>query len=387
MTAALPVPTNASPGSPSFPSPQARPLVDRRSWRTAFMKVVMQLPPIRQIVERMNLLIGAPVFFASLRTACQLNLFGLLKQRPGLTMPEIATALRIQEYPARVLLLTCVTLRLLKKRGDRFYCPRLSASLFDPASPKSAVPYIEWVHHITYRSMFHYAEAVREARAAGLQVFGGTEDNLYGRIAHDPMLEETFHNAMAKRSHESNGALVQCVRFSEFPRVLDVGGGSGENLSTIARSHANVRGTLLDFPSVAERARQRFAQEGFQDRLEAEGRNFLQEEFPTGYSCVLMAHLTPIFSEATNRDLLRKAFAALVPGGLLCICAPFVDDDESGPLSSAILSPYFLCTVNGQGRHYSVKEVTAWVRESGFAELQGCALTPSDRVLVAIKPR
>jgi cyclopropane fatty-acyl-phospholipid synthase-like methyltransferase len=235
--------------------------------------------------------------------------------------------------------------------------------------------------------MFYYTEALRESRAAGLEVFAGTEDNLYGRLARDPQLEQIFQEAMARRSRHSNGALVEHVRFSAYPRILDVGGGNGENLVTIGRRFPNVGGTLMDFPTVADRARLRFQAEGFVDRFTAEGRNFLAEEFPAGYSCVLMGHLTPIFSPETNRELFRKAYAALDPGGILCVYAPFVYDDETGPPDSALLSPYFLCTVNGQGRHYSVREVTTWMTEAGFLDLQRRQLTVADHVLIGRRPR
>ena len=364
----------------------ASPLVRRGLWRARLLRWLLRIPPFSLIEEKGYLLAGAPVFFATLRTACQLNLFGLVKSRPGLTLPEIAAALGIQEYPARVLLLTCAALRLVAKRGDRYYGRFVPGILFDPASPHSIVPLIEWVHHITYLSMFHYEAAVKEARPAGLEVFEGTEDNLYGRLARQPKLEECFHTTMNLRSRVSNRLLVQRVRFNEFPRVLDVGGGAGENLSTIAGHHPSVTGTLLDFPTVADRARERFAAEGLQSRFEAVGKDFLKEEFPTGYSCVLMAHLTPIFSETTNRELLRKAFDALVPGGMICICAPFMNDDETGPLDSALLSPYFLCTVNGQGRHYSLKETKAWLQDAGFVQIDHCDLSWNDQVLVGIRP-
>jgi cyclopropane fatty-acyl-phospholipid synthase-like methyltransferase len=349
-------------------------------------RILRNIPPIPQIVERWHLLVGAPVYFATLRTACKLNLMGVLKSRPGLTLPEIAAALNIQQYPARVLLLTCTALRLIRKRGDRYYCRLIPRVLFDPASPRSIIPVIEWVHHITYLSMFHYCEAIKECRAAGLEVFEGTEDNMYARIARRPDLEEVFHTMMSQRSRMTNRKLTERIRFSQYPRVLDVGGGAGENLSTIARHHRAVTGTLLDFPTVAERARERFAAEGLQARLEAVGKNFLVEDFPNGYSCVLMAHLTPIFSEATNRELFRKAYQALNPGGLLCINAPFMDDDETGPLESALLSPYFLCTVNGQGRHYSMKETKAWLADAGFTNIEHDELALQDKVLVALKP-
>lgn len=138
------------------------------------------------------LIFGGPVFFQTLRTACQLNLFNLLSKKPGLTRQEIATHLGIDEYPILILLMTCVALKLLKKSNGRYRCSRLFASRLDKNSPRSMVPILEWMHHIVYPSMFHYLESVMQARAVGLEIFKGEEDNLYARLTHDPKLEQIF---------------------------------------------------------------------------------------------------------------------------------------------------------------------------------------------------
>lgn len=206
--------------------------------------------------------------------------------------------------------------------------------------------------------MFHYTEAVRESRPAGLSVFPGNEDNMYQRLAHDPRLEHMFHEAMQARSRIANAEFLNRIDFSKFRRVLDIGGGNGENLLAIAKRYTSVQGTLFDFPSVAETAARQLAEQGMDARLRAQGGNIFEEDSPFGHDCVLFCHFTPIFSPATNRSLMKRAYAALEPGGMVCIYGPFMNDRESGPLQSAIASPYFLCAVNGQGRHYSWRETS-----------------------------
>jgi ubiquinone/menaquinone biosynthesis C-methylase UbiE len=333
-----------------------------------------------------NAIFGGPVFFQTVRTACQLDLFGLLKRNPGLTRQEIANHLKVDEYPARILLLTLVTLNLLKKSGNRYRCRRLAGIFLDKHSPRSAVSTLEWMHHIVYPSMFHYFESVSQRRPAGLQVFQGDENNLYGRLAHNPELEQVFHEAMQARSRSTNVEFVRTVKFSKFNRILDVGGGNGENLLTIAKSHPNVTGTLLDFPSVAETAAKRFRDQGLGDRLQAFGANILAEDFPKGHNCILFCHMTPIFSEETNRSFLKKAHDALEPGGIVCIYTTFMNNNESGPLLSALLSPYFLCTVNGQGRHYSWAETSSWLQDTGFMDITTAKLIRGDGVVLGFKP-
>jgi cyclopropane fatty-acyl-phospholipid synthase-like methyltransferase len=234
--------------------------------------------------------------------------------------------------------------------------------------------------------MFYYFDSVTQCRAAGLDVFNGEEDNLYARLTHHPNLEKIFHEAMQARSKATNLEFVKLVRFSKFSRILDVGGGSGENLSTIAHYHPRATGTLLDFPSVAKIAAKRFRDEGLSNRFKAVGLDIFAEDFPKGHNCILFCHFTPIFSEKICRKLVRKAYEALESNGLVCIYTTLMRDDERGPLHSALLSPYFLCTVSGVGRHYSWKETRSWLQEAGFINITKAKLIRSDGVVLGFKP-
>jgi ubiquinone/menaquinone biosynthesis C-methylase UbiE len=242
------------------------------------------------------------------------------------------------------------------------------------------------MHHIVYPSMAHYYEAVTEHRAAGLSEFPGDEDTLYGRLTHRPELERVFHAFMESRTRVTSGQFAASIRFSRMNRLLDVGGGNGETVIQIARRHPNVRATVLDLPSVVEMAEARFREEGLADRLDAVASDILKDPFPSGYDCIMFCHLTPIWSQETNRSLMCKAYEALGPGGFACIYAPFMNDDQAGPLFSALASPYFLCTVNGQGRHYSWNESIAWLREAGFVDIRTQALFWGEGIVLGARP-
>ena len=83
---------------------------------------------------------------------------------------------------------------------------------------------------------------------------------------------------------------------------------------------------------------------------------------------------------------MRKAYEVLEPGGLACIYAPFMDNYESGPLLSALASPYFLCTVNGKGRHYSRRETASWLEVAGFVNIIKAKLIRNEGVILGFKP-
>jgi hypothetical protein len=66
-------------------------------------------------VQGLHAIMDGVYAFQFLRAAVEFDLFTLLG-KDGLTRVEIVEALRIAEYPARVLLLGCVSLGLIRKR-------------------------------------------------------------------------------------------------------------------------------------------------------------------------------------------------------------------------------------------------------------------------------
>lgn len=360
-------------------------VVSRRGSLRRWLRTLLTEVFARRVRHHFQLVLGGPVFFQTLRTACDLDLFGLLRRKPGLRLEEIAEELQIGAHPARILLMTCAALKLVRKVGLRYRCRAIVARRLERDDPQSLVPVLEWMHQIVYPSMFHYAEAVRQERPVGLQVFRGEEDNLYGRLAHDPGLQTVFHQAMRVRSRMTNAEFLDRVDFSGFKRVLDVGGGDGENILAIAKRHPDLQGTLFDFPPVAEMAARQFAEQGLHERLKALGGNIFEEDFPQGHDCVLFCHFTPNFSQAANRGLMKRAHVALEPGGMVCIYATFLNDRETGPFQAAMISPYFLCTLNGQGRHYSWREASSWLKEAGFADITRVRLPLDEGVLLGFR--
>ena len=364
--------------------PKARDVVSRkgflRRWAKRFLRGVLGWA----VGGRLRLIVGGPVFFQTVRTACDLDLFGLLRRKPGLTLEQIAQELHIEENPARILLLTCAALKLVRKVGPRYRC-RIVGRLLDRNASQNLVPTLEFVHQIMYLSMFHYAEAVRENRAAGLQVFQGDEDNLYQRLAHDAHLQKVFFEGTVSRDRAVEREFLDRMGFSWFRRILDVGGGDGTNLLAIANRHPQVQGTVFDLPSVVEQAARHIAAQGMDDRLKTLSGNVLEDELPRGHDCILFCRFLPAFASATNRSVMKKAYAAVEPGGMVCIYGAFTNDRETGPLDVAILSPYVLCTATGKGRYFSWQEASSWLREAGFVDITRVPLIHSAGVLLAFK--
>ncbi len=212
---------------------------------------------------------------------------------------------------------------------------------------------------------------------SGLEEFPGDEPTLYQRLAHQPELERIFQDAMQGISVHGNQVLADCVDFSNVRYLVDVGGGNGTNVMTLARKYPSLRASVFDSPTVCRIATENIKAAGLADRVNALPGNCFENAFPEGADCILFAHFFTIWSEKQNRALLEKCYRSLPPGGMVVVFNMMQSDDEDGPFSAALGSPYFITLATGEGMLYTWQEYETWMKEAGFSQVQRQCL-PSD---------
>jgi len=159
---------------------------------------------LKRQAEKFYLIMGGHIYFQTLSAAVEFDLFSILSKHKRLTRSEIARILDIDEKPARILLLGCTSLGLLRKSGSTYSNSRLAEQLLIKDAPASIIPVIRWQNHINYRPMQSFFEAIKSNTNLGLNVYDGEEDTLYGRLTHDPRLELIFQDAMQGISVQAN---------------------------------------------------------------------------------------------------------------------------------------------------------------------------------------
>jgi ubiquinone/menaquinone biosynthesis C-methylase UbiE len=327
--------------------------------------------------ERLTLILGGHHFFQTLSAAVQLDLFSLLSRKPRLTRAQIANSLGIEEKPARILLLGCTALGLIKKSGKTYTNSVLAEKHLTREAPGNSIPIVLWQHHINYRSMYRFCDALKANRNVGLEEFPGDEPTLYQRLVHQPALEKIFQEAMDSISQQANQLLAKFVDFSHVKNLLDVGGGSGENIITLSKKYLKMRASVFDSPTVCKIAQDKIKAAGLSNRLGAVPGNCFMDEFPPGFDCILFAHFFTIWSEQKDLMLLKKCYRALPKGGSVVLFNMMQTDNEDGPLTAAMGSPYFLTLATGEGMLYTMKEYANWMKEAGFKTVKKYPL-PTD---------
>jgi ubiquinone/menaquinone biosynthesis C-methylase UbiE len=293
--------------------------------------------------------------------------------------------LNLEEKPLRILLLGLTSLGLVKKRGDYYSNSAIAERLLTAGKPGTWIPLIKWQHFINYRAMYHFADAIRTNTNAGLAEFPGTEPTLYQRLVHQPELEKIFQDAMQSISLTANRVFSELVDLSHVRHLVDVGGGNATNIIALANRYPQLRASVFDSPTVCEIARKNIDRVGLSGRLDAVSGNCFNDPFPESADCILFCHFFTIWSEQKDQQLLKKCFDGLKSGGSVIIFNMMQRDDETGPLTASVGSPYFLTLATGESLLYTAAEYAEWMKRAGFQRVQTIRLPFDHAAIIGTK--
>lgn len=272
----------------------------------------------------MTLLINAYRRSQCLRVAAELRIPDRLASGPR-TAADLAAECGAHEPSLRRLLRTLVAMEVLTEDppgsfvtttlGDELRGDRLgpAARLFN-----SPLHWDAWVN---------LEHSVRTGDRAFDFVYGMRDWDYYATHPEDGAL---FDAVMSAHTNPVAASLADAYDFSQFPVVVDVGGGDGTLLTAILRRHANVRGVIFDRPDVVERARKRVADAGLDDRCEFVGGDFMQH-VPDGAGAYLMKHIIHDWTDPEATRILERCRAACTASGAHVLVVERVLPERIGP--------------------------------------------------------
>lgn len=337
--------------------------------------------------EAMMLICCGHTAFQLVWSAQRLGLFEAVAAQPGIAPAALQRELGLADRPFRIVLTGMIALRLaLRTPEGGLRLARLAREMLVRGSPGNWIDALGWQGCIVYPGEQDLLRSLREDRNAGLERFPAPGEHLYARLANDPELERVFHAAMSALSSSAGRILAAARPFAGCRHLVDVGGGDGTNAISAATTHPGLRITVFDQPTVCARAGQRAAAAGLGARIATHPGDLFTTPFPAGIDAALMAHLVTIWSRERNLELMGRIRAALPPGGRFAVYGMMGVDDLSGPMSTALGSPYFLSIATGEGMMYTVGEVAAMVVEAGFSGIERHPLERDHWLITATRP-
>ncbi|NBU26252.1 MAG: methyltransferase domain-containing protein, partial [Gammaproteobacteria bacterium] len=180
--------------------------------------------------------------------------------------------------------------------------------------------------------------------------------------------------------------ILDACDLSRYRRVLDVGGGDGTFLRSVARRVPGIELALFDLPGVAAQARARFAEAGLAERATVEAGDFSRDPLPRGADLITLVRVLHDHDDPLVERLLAAAFAALPPGGTLLIAEPLAGTTGAARMGDAYFGVYLWAM--GSGRPRSADELAAMLRRAGFgpAVERPTRVPLQTRVLLARRP-
>lgn len=125
--------------------------------------------------------------------------------------------------------------------------------------------------------------------------------------------------------------------FNRYPRILDIGGNSGEFVLRICRNCPEVQATVFDLPLVCDIGQGHIRSEPEAGRIAFVKGNALSDELPGGFDLVTFKSMLHDWPEKEAGHLIAKGAQALKPGGTLLIFERGPIEVEEGRLPYAAI--------------------------------------------------
>lgn len=158
-------------------------------------------------------------------------------------------------------------------------------------------------------------------------------------------------------------------------RLLDVGGGPGTYSVLIARAFPAIHCTVLDLPAIVEIAAELIEQQGSADRVSTLAGDYHTTAFPPDMDALNFFGMLHQESPDSIRDLMRRAYAALRPGGVVHVMDMMTDQSHTKPAFSAMFGINMGLTKE-YGWVFSDAELKGWMEEAGFTGFEVNPLPP-----------
>jgi demethylspheroidene O-methyltransferase len=303
--------------------------------------------------------------YSQVLLACvRLNLFEQLADGP-LDAATLAARLQLPLDATLRLLDAAVSLDLLeRRRGGRYGLGPLGSPMVGQGALRAMVE-----HHTTlYRDLVDPVALLRH----------GSGDSELGRCfpyaaAHRPgdlpqQQVAAYSTLMSASQPLVAQEVLDAYPFDRHRVLLDVGGGEGAFVQAVGVRAPHLQLRLFDLPSVAELARVRLAEAGLAQRVQTHGGDFFQDDLPTGADLITLVRVAFDHPDERVLALLRRAHAALPPGGTLLLAEPMADVPGAEAIGDAYFGFYLMAM--GRGRPRSAAHLSRLLREAGFDTVQ-----------------
>ncbi len=292
-----------------------------------------------------------------------LDLFSWLEAKPS-DFETICGNFKIASRPADVMLTLFKSYGFIEEKKHIFYNTGISMDYLCRSSFWNLGPYVESLKDRPIS--LDMIKVLKTGKPAG---WGAKKDGKdWSSAMNDEKFAGEFTAGMNSRGAYLAAGLAQKLDLSGYSRILDIGGASGIYSIILADKNPGLSGSIFEKKPVDIAARYTIEKFGLSGRINIVSGDMFEDEFPKDYDVHFISHVLHDWDNEAVKKLLRKSYNSLKPGGIIVIHDAHINKKKTGPVSVAEYSALLMFST--EGKCYSVSELFAFLKETGFKDLK-----------------
>ena len=312
----------------------------------------------------------------TLHAAVKLDIFTATGDNP-MGCAKLADKLHVQKRSLEMLLNALCAMELLDKK-DGLYCNTAESDTFLSKNSKRYIGYIIMHHHHLVESWSKLDEAVKTGQP--VRSSASHED--------DEERRESFLMGMFNIAMGNAPRISEQIDLAGKKHLLDLGGGPGTYAIHFAKRNPALKASIFDLPTTRPFAEKTIKRFKLSDRVDFIDGNFLTDQIKGSYDVVWISHIFHAESPENSEKLMKKAVAALEPGGLIIIHDFILDNSKLRPLFPALFSLNMLIGTKA-GQAYSEKEFFSILEKEGMQDIKRSSFkgTTESGIITGVKQK
>jgi len=292
-----------------------------------------------------------------LQIAVKLGIFEKIKNNNN-TFTEVAKALNTNIRATDLYLNALVALGFLIKKEGKFYNTEITKEYLLKESSK----YFGGMILFEY-PLWNVWEGLEESIKSGQP--RRITDMFQGNEKETELFIEAMHSLVRARGDAE--LISEKLNLKWASTMIDIGSGPGTYPIEFLKKYPHLKITIFDLPGTLKVTKRIIEKEGMYGKIDLHAGNYNNDKIPGGFDIAFLSNIIHSEDEETNIRLIKNIYRALNKGGKVIVKDHILDDDLTSPAFGAVFSITMLLLTNG--RDYSFKEVSSWLKGAGFREI------------------
>lgn len=277
-----------------------------------------------------------------------------------------------------------VSLGILAQDAQDRYELTSSGAYFQSDHPLSVHAYTLFIAgEIEWQTWGKLEHSLLTGDSAFKQTFGM---NLFEYYSQHPEDGDIFDKAMGATSENISRDILEAYDFSQYKKVVDVGGGNGSLLVSLLKANPSLQGVLFDLPQVTSRATKLLEKAAVKDRCEVIGGDFFKQ-VPGGGDVYIFKLILHDWDDEKATDILKSCYQAMGGKARLVVVEQLQPDrvEISEFHQTLITRDLNMLALFGGGRERNKTEFEQLFERAGFDLVQVIPLSSQFNIIEAIK--